>query len=72
MMSVPPPAPKGTISVQAQGRLPDAKSKAKSVAQQRLDGLLDAYLGWTLLGFWIADLRIRYQRVYDKATGLED
>lgn len=44
------PLPKGTISVQAQGRLPDAKSKAKSVAQQRLDGLLDAYLGWTLLG----------------------
>ena len=31
-----------------------------------------AILGWTLLGFWIADLRIRYQRVYDKATGLED
>jgi hypothetical protein len=44
------PLPKGTISVQAQGRLPDAKSKAKSVAQQRLDGLLDAYVGWTLMG----------------------
>lgn len=31
-----------------------------------------AILGWTLLGFWIADLRIRYQRIYDKAVGLED
>jgi len=30
-----------------------------------------AILGWTLLGFWIADLRIRYQRIYDKAVGLE-
>jgi len=30
-----------------------------------------AILGWTLLGFWISDLRIRYQRLYDKAIGLE-
>jgi len=31
-----------------------------------------AILGWTLLGFWIANLRIRYQRLLDKVTGLED
>ncbi|MCB0534664.1 MAG: cytochrome c biogenesis protein CcsA [Lewinellaceae bacterium] len=30
-----------------------------------------AIIGWTLLGFWIAQLRIRYQRLYDKALGLE-
>ncbi len=30
-----------------------------------------AILGWTLLGFWIADLRARYQRLHDKAMGLE-
>jgi len=30
-----------------------------------------AIIGWTLLGFWIADLRIRYQRLFDKAVGLE-
>lgn len=30
-----------------------------------------AIIGWTLLGFWIAQLRIRYQRVMDKASGLD-
>ncbi len=30
-----------------------------------------AILGWSLLGFWIASLRIRYQRLYDKALGLD-
>ncbi len=30
-----------------------------------------AIAGWTLLGFWIADLRIRYQRLRDKALGLD-
>lgn len=30
-----------------------------------------AIIGWTLLGFWIAQLRIRYQRLYDKALGLD-
>ena len=30
-----------------------------------------AIIGWTLLGFWIADLRIRYQRIHDKVMGLE-
>ncbi|HNL39677.1 MAG TPA: cytochrome c biogenesis protein CcsA [Saprospiraceae bacterium] len=30
-----------------------------------------AILGWTLLGFWIANLRIRYQRLLDKAQGLD-
>ncbi|MEQ1745195.1 MAG: cytochrome c biogenesis protein CcsA [Saprospiraceae bacterium] len=29
-----------------------------------------AILGWTLLGFWLADLRIRYQRLFDRAIGL--
>ncbi|MFN0012995.1 MAG: cytochrome c biogenesis protein CcsA [Saprospiraceae bacterium] len=29
-----------------------------------------AILGWTLLGFWLADLRIRYQRLFDRAVGL--
>ncbi|MEO6038387.1 MAG: cytochrome c biogenesis protein CcsA [Saprospiraceae bacterium] len=28
-------------------------------------------IGWTLLGFWIAQLRIRYQRLLDRATGLD-
>ena len=44
------PLPKGTVSVQAQGHFPEAKSKAKSPAQQRLDALVDAYVGWHLLG----------------------
>ncbi len=30
-----------------------------------------AIIGWTLLGFWIADLRIRYQRLHDKAIDLD-
>ena len=30
-----------------------------------------AIIGWTLLGFWITELRIRYQRLYDKALGLD-
>ncbi len=30
-----------------------------------------AILGWTLLGFWIADLRMRLQRLKDKALGLD-
>lgn len=30
-----------------------------------------AIIGWTLLGFWVAELRIRYQRLFDKASGLE-
>ena len=30
-----------------------------------------AILGWSLLGFWIAQLRIRYQRLLDKALGLD-
>jgi heme exporter protein C len=30
-----------------------------------------AILGFTGLGFWIADLRIRYQRLADKAVGLD-
>ncbi len=29
-----------------------------------------AILGWTGLGFWIANLRIRYQRLHDKAMGI--
>ena len=28
-------------------------------------------IGWTLLGFWIAQLRIRYQRLRDRAMGLD-
>ena len=28
-------------------------------------------IGWSLLGFWIAELRIRYQRLKDRATGLD-
>lgn len=28
-------------------------------------------LGWTLLGFWIAQLRIRYQRVEDRVLGID-
>ncbi len=28
-------------------------------------------IGWSLLGFWIAQLRIRYQRLMDRATGLD-
>ncbi|MCC6463702.1 MAG: cytochrome c biogenesis protein CcsA, partial [Saprospiraceae bacterium] len=28
-----------------------------------------AILGWSLLGFWVANLRIRYQRLFDKASG---
>ena len=30
-----------------------------------------AILGWTLLGLWLANLQIRYQRLYDKAMGLD-
>lgn len=30
-----------------------------------------AIIGWTLLGFWIANLRIRYQRLFDRALGLD-
>jgi heme exporter protein C len=30
-----------------------------------------AILGFTGLGFWIAELRIRYQRLADKAMGLD-
>ncbi|MCS7035926.1 MAG: cytochrome c biogenesis protein CcsA [Saprospiraceae bacterium] len=30
-----------------------------------------AILGWTLLGFWIADLRVRLQRLKDRAMGLD-
>ncbi len=30
-----------------------------------------AIIGWTLLAFWIAELRIRYQRLADKAQGLD-
>ncbi|TNE48352.1 MAG: cytochrome c assembly protein [Bacteroidetes bacterium] len=29
-----------------------------------------AIIGWTLLGFWIANLRIRYQRLFDRAMDL--
>lgn len=28
-------------------------------------------IGWSLFGFWLAQLRFRYQRVVDRATGLE-
>ncbi len=28
-------------------------------------------IGWTLLGFWVAQLRIRYQRLKDHAMGLD-
>lgn len=28
-------------------------------------------IGWSLLGFWIAQLRIRYQRIKDRVTGLD-
>ncbi|MCY7330151.1 MAG: cytochrome c biogenesis protein [Saprospiraceae bacterium] len=28
-------------------------------------------IGWTLLGFWVAELRIRYQRLKDRAMGLD-
>ncbi len=28
-------------------------------------------IGWTLLGFWMAQLRIRYQRLKDRALGLD-
>ncbi|MCS6929646.1 MAG: cytochrome c biogenesis protein [Saprospiraceae bacterium] len=30
-----------------------------------------AVVGWTLLGFWIADLRIRFQRLKDRTLGLD-
>lgn len=30
-----------------------------------------AIIGWTLLGFWIADLRTRYQRLHDRAMGVD-
>lgn len=30
-----------------------------------------AIIGWSLLGFWIASLRIRYQRLLDKALDLD-
>ncbi len=30
-----------------------------------------AIIGWTLLGFWIADLRLRLQRLKDKALGVD-
>jgi heme exporter protein C len=30
-----------------------------------------AIIGWTLLGFWVANLRIRYQRLHDKVMDLE-
>jgi heme exporter protein C len=30
-----------------------------------------AIIGWTLLGFWMAQLRIRYQRLEDRAMDLE-
>jgi heme exporter protein C len=30
-----------------------------------------AIIGWTLLGFWIAELRIRVQRLHDKKLGLD-
>ncbi len=30
-----------------------------------------AIIGWTLLGFWIAQLRIRYQRLYDRMLDLD-
>lgn len=30
-----------------------------------------AIIGWTLLGFWMAELRIRYQRLHDKLAGLD-
>lgn len=28
-------------------------------------------IGWSLFGFWLAQLRFRYQRVLDRATGLD-
>jgi heme exporter protein C len=28
-------------------------------------------LGWTLLGFWVAQLRVRYQRLEDRALGID-
>ena len=30
-----------------------------------------AIIGWTLLGFWVANLRIRYQRLHDKVMDIE-
>ncbi|MCC6283035.1 MAG: cytochrome c biogenesis protein CcsA [Saprospiraceae bacterium] len=30
-----------------------------------------AIIGWSLFGFWLAQLRYRYQRLLDKATGLD-
>lgn len=30
-----------------------------------------AIIGWTLLGFWVAHLRIRYQRLYDRVMDIE-
>ncbi|MBL7782972.1 MAG: cytochrome c biogenesis protein CcsA [Saprospiraceae bacterium] len=30
-----------------------------------------AIIGWTLMGFWLAQLRFRYQRILDRATGLD-
>ena len=30
-----------------------------------------AILGWSLLGFWVANLRIRYQRLLDRSQGLD-
>ncbi len=31
-----------------------------------------AIIGWTLMGFWIAGLRVRYKRLEDRVVGLED
>ena len=30
-----------------------------------------AIIGWSLFGFWLAQLRFRYQRILDRATGLD-
>ena len=41
--------------------------------QALLEGLSDAtgFVGGALLGFWIASLRIRYQRLLDRSQGLD-
>ncbi len=44
------PLQKTTSSVQASGHTDDTKSKAKEAAQQKIDAMLDSYVGWHLTG----------------------
>jgi heme exporter protein C len=30
-----------------------------------------AIIGWSLLGFWAAELRFRYQRLHDRVLGID-